>query len=388
MATEVSVATAPEVSQAQSAGRMVSLDFFRGITIAAMILVNDPGNEHAYRPLEHADWNGWTPTDLIFPFFMFIVGVSLVMSFASRMKRGASRAELLRHSLIRAAIIFAIGVALHAFPFDYWPIRWVGVLQRIALAYAATAVIVLWVKTTRSRVIIAAGLLVGYWVLMRFVPVPGFGMPVRDIPFLDPDRNLSAWLDRLIVPGKLYEITRDPEGILGTLPSIATVLFGVLTGEWLSSDRSPARKAVGMLGFGALGLVAGELLNFVMPINKKLWTSSYVVFTAGFALAVLVACYWVLDMKRWRGWWATPFTAFGMNAIAIYSFAALLADELYRITLHYDGKRMSLHNYVNIRFFDRVGDPSMASLLYSLTFVAVCGLLAYVMYRRRIFLKV
>jgi predicted acyltransferase len=367
---------------------MISLDLFRGITIAAMILVNDPGNSSAYRPLEHAEWNGWTPTDLIFPFFMFIVGVSMVMSFASRLNRGASRAELLRHSLRRAAIIFAIGVALNAFPYyNVMPIRIAGVLQRIAIAYAIAAVVTLWMKS-RGRLITVAVLLVGYWALMRFVPVPGFGIPGRDVPFLDPDRNLAAWLDRIIVPGHLYEITRDPEGFLSTLPSIATVLLGVMTGDWLRSDHTPQKKASGMLAFGVLGLIAGKALDFVMPINKNLWTSSYVVFTAGFALVVLAVCYWMFDIKRWRGWWTTPFVAFGMNAIAIYSAAAILARTLGRVHLYHNGARMNLHNYINVRFFKPLADPSMASLLYSLTFVAVCGLLAYVMYRKRVFLKV
>ncbi len=388
VATEVSVAPAPEPAQAKSAQRMVSLDFFRGITIAAMILVNNPGNGHAYAPLEHAEWNGWTPTDLIFPFFLFIVGVSLVLSFASRLGRGATRTQLLRHSLQRAAIIFVIGVALNAFPYNFWPIRFPGVLQRIAIAYAVAAVIALWTTTTRSRLLIAGSLIVGYWVLMRYVPVPGLGIPGRDIPFLDPNRNLAAWIDRLIIPGHLYETTRDPEGLLSTLPSVATVLLGIITGGWLKSDRSPARKAAGMLAFGALGLALGKIFDVVMPINKNLWTSSFVVFTAGFALVVLAACYWLLDVKQWRGWWATPFVAFGANAIAIYTSSMLVAKSFNRIHLQYDGQLVNLHEYINERFFAPLANPSMASLLYSLTFVALAAALALVLYRKRIFFKV
>lgn len=367
---------------------MVSLDLFRGITIAAMILVNDPGNSHAYRPLEHAEWNGWTPTDLIFPFFLFIVGVSLVLSFESRIRRGATRSNLLFHSLRRATVIFLIGLALNAFPYSpIWPFRIPGVLQRIAMAYAFAAIIALWAKT-RGRVVAVVSLIVGYWLLMRFVPVPGFGIPGRDIPFLDPDRNLAAWLDRLVIPGHLYEVTRDPEGILSTLPSIATVLLGVLTGDWLGSQRTAAKKTVGMLAFGVLGLIAGQALNMLMPINKNLWTSSFVVFTAGFALVVLAICYWVVDAKSWRGWWATPFIAFGMNAIALYTVAALVAKTLNRIYLHYDGRQMNLHSYINLRFYEPLANPSFASLLYSLSFVFICSLIAYFMYRKRIFLKV
>jgi predicted acyltransferase len=368
---------------------MISLDLFRGITIAAMILVNNPGNSSAFRPLDHAEWNGWTPTDLIFPFFLFIVGVSLVLSFASRLSRGATRRELLNHSLRRAAVIFAIGVALNAFPYYHvMPVRLPGVLQRIAIAYALAAVVTLWTKT-RGRIIAIVALLVGYWAVMRFVPVPGFGLPGRDIPFMDPNRNLAAWLDRALIPGRLYEVTRDPEGLLSTFPAIATALLGVLTGEWLRSHRKASAKAAGMFVFGAAGLIAGKVLDlFVMPINKNLWTSSYVVFTAGFALVVLAACFWALDIKGWRGPWTVPFVAFGMNAIGSYAGASLIAKTFNDIHVLVDGESVNLHEYINMRFFAPLAGPAMASLLYSLTFVTVCALLAYLMYRKKIFLKV
>lgn len=366
----------------------MSLDLFRGLTIAGMILVNNPGNPRAYRLLEHAEWNGWTPTDLVFPFFLFIVGVSMVFSFRSRLAAGADRGELVRHSLRRAAIIFAIGIALNAFPFyPLMPLRVPGVLQRIAIAYALAAVIALHART-RGLVIAAVSLIVGYWVLMRFVPVPGFGLPGRDIPFLDPNRNLAAWLDRLVVPGRLYEVTRDPEGLLSTLPSIATVLLGVLAGNWLKAERKPGVKAAGLLGFGLVGLSAGLAMDFVMPINKNLWTSSFVVFTAGFGLVVLAGCYWALDVKRWRGRWATPLLAFGMNAIVIYAFSMVVGRTLSRIHVYFHGKQLNLHDYINARFYAPLGNPQVSSLLYSLSFVALCGIVAYVMYRKRVFVKI
>jgi predicted acyltransferase len=372
----------------------VSLDLFRGITIAAMILVNNPGEGSPYWPLEHAKWNGWTPTDLIFPFFLFIVGVSLVLSFASRLNHGAKnpgamRGELLSHSLRRAAVIFAVGVALNAFPYYHvMPIRLPGVLQRIALAYALAAVVTLWTKT-RGRIVAIVVLLAGYWAVMRFVHVPGLGLPGRDIPFLDPNRNLAAWLDRALIPGRLYEVTRDPEGLLSTFPSIATVLLGVLTGDWLRSGRKATTKAAGMFVFGMAGLTAGKALDlWVMPINKNLWTSSFVVFTAGFALVVLAVCFWALDVKGWRGPWTVPFVAFGMNAIGIYTLATLIAKTLNRIHVLAGGEKMNLHEYINVRYFSPVAGPAMASLLYSLAFVGVCAGLAYVMYRKKIFLKV
>src|SRR5437868_4198865 len=268
-----------------SSGRLLSLDLLRGVTIAAMILVNNPGDEQAaYWPLQHAKWNGWTPTDLIFPFFMFIVGVSLVFSFSSRLKRGESREQLMRHVLWRGVILFALGLFINGFPnrFDPSVLRIYGVLQRIAVCYVISAVVVLW-SGTRGLVITIVTCLVGYWLIMRFVPVPGFGVPGRDIPFLDPDRNLAAWLDRKLLFGHLYDHTRDPEGVLSTIPAVATPLLGALAGQWLRLERSARAKAWGLLAFGILGLGAGELWNVWFPINKNLWTSSFVLFTAGFA---------------------------------------------------------------------------------------------------------
>src|SRR5882672_10189476 len=208
------------------AGRLLSLDLLRGATIAGMILVNNAGDEEAaYWPLQHAKWNGWTPTDLVFPFFLFIVGVSMAFSLESRMRRGESRQELIRHILWRGLILFAIGVALHGFPVPVlatWRIY--GVLQRIAICYVISAVIALWVGR-RGQWIIILACLAGYWVLMRYVPVPGFGVPTHDMPLLDPDRNIAAWLDRKLLMGRLYEVTRDPEGVLSTIPAIATSLL-------------------------------------------------------------------------------------------------------------------------------------------------------------------
>ena len=278
----------------------MALDVFRGATIAGMILVNNPGDEQtAYWPLKHANWNGWTPTDLVFPFFLFIVGVSLAFSFSSRLRRGETRAQLLSHVLRRGLILFALGVFLNGFPDQYHPGTWrfYGVLQRIAICYVVSAILVLW-SDRRGWIVTIVTCLVGYWLLMRFVPVPGFGVPTHDIPLLDPDRNLAAWLDRTIPFGHLYEGTRDPEGVLSTIPAIATSLLGVLTGEWLRSERSARTKAVGLAVFGAAGLAVGKFFDIWFPINKKLWTSSFVIFTAGMALVCLAVCYWVLDVKR------------------------------------------------------------------------------------------
>lgn len=353
----------------------MSLDVFRGATIAAMILVNDPGSTAAYWPLKHAQWNGWTPTDLIFPFFLFIVGVSLVLSFAARLKRGDSRRALVVHALRRSATIFGIGLLLNGLPhFHLATWRIPGVLQRIAVAYLAAALITLYSRMN-TRIIWITALLLGYWLLMRFVPVPGYGIPIHDIPLLHPDANLAAYLDRKLMTGHLWEGTRDPEGVLSTLPAIATTLCGVLAGEWLRSSHSPKQKAVWMFASGVTGLIVGQLWGIWFPINKNLWTSSYVLFTAGFAIVCLALCYWAIDINLHRGWWTKPFVIFGSNAIAAYIISEVL------------GGTFGWKDYIFQLIFVRVGPPGLASLLYSLAIVGVCFVPVWLMYRHRIFLK-
>src|SRR5580704_3030908 len=374
-----------------ASARLTSLDLFRGVTIAAMILVNDPGNDHPYWPLDHAQWNGWTPTDLIFPFFLFIVGVSLVFSTRSRLNRGDSRTALLGHAFRRAVIIFAIGLALNytlvlALPSVFTGLRIPGVLQRIGVCYLAASILFLYVRP-RTRAFVVVVLLVGYWILMRFVPVPGFGVPGRDIPLLHPDANLAAYLDRKFL-SHLWETTRDPEGLLSTLPAIATSLLGVFTGEWLRSKRSPQTKAFGMLAFGVVGLILGKTWGIWFPINKKLWTSSYVLFTGVFALVCLALCYWATDIRRWRGAWTKPFLIFGRNSIAVYTIAWLFDVALYLVNIRLNGETLSLHGYIFQRFFAPLGSPSFTSLLFSLAFVALCLLPIWLMDRKKIFLKI
>ena len=391
--------------EATASTRLFSLDIFRGATIAAMILVNNPGNDFPYAPLEHSKWNGWTPTDLIFPFFLFIVGVSLMLSFRSRMRRGESKRTLLLHSLRRSVIIFFIGLFLNGFPYFHlstW--RVAGVLQRIAIAYLAAALITLSFKA-RGIAIWTASLLIGYWIAMRFIPVPGFGMPVRDMPLLSPDANLSWYLDSRFLPGRMYEVTRDPEGILSTFPAIATTLLGVLTGEWLSSASHlgrnqasarrpsanpghPAKKALGMLAFGVACVVAGQLWNIWFPINKKLWTSSFVLFTAGCALICLAACYWLSDVKLHRGIWTKPFVIFGTNAIAAYVLADLISSSLSALSVQHGHRIITLQDYIYRIAFSQIAPRELASFAYSLAFVLVCFLPIWWMYRKRIFLKV
>ncbi len=365
----------------------MSLDVFRGATIAAMILVNNAGDEpNSYWPLRHAEWNGWTPTDLIFPFFLFIVGVAMAYSFSSRLKRGETRQQLLWHILWRGMILFALGLFLNGFPNQYHWASWrvYGVLQRIAVCYVISAIIALWMKP-RGWIAVALGCLAGYWILMRYVPVPGFGVPTRDIPLLDPDRNLVAWLDRKLLMGHLYEGTRDPEGVISTIPAIATSLLGLLTGDGLRSERSAKKKALGLFLFGVLGVIAGEIFNLWFPINKKLWTSSFVIFTAGMALMCLALCYWILDIEQWRERWTKFFLVFGMNAIAAYVFSEAISHTLDHLRA---ATGADWQESMYEKFFTPLGSPANASLLYAVFFVFICWLAMWALYRKGIFLKI
>ncbi len=367
-------------------GRLMSLDLFRGATIALMILVNDPGDGRAsYWPLKHADWNGWTPTDLVFPFFLFIVGVAMAFSFTSRLQRGEAQTDLFKHVVWRGLALAGLGIFLNGFPnhfgLDHW--RFYGVLQRIAICYVITSALELWTNW-RTQLAVTFACLVGYWVLMRYVPVPGFGIPTHDIPLLDPDRNIAAWLDRKLLMGHLYEGTRDPEGVVSTIPALATCLAGLLTGKWLRTANSAAKKAVAMLAVGVLAILVGKTWDVWFPINKKLWTSSYVIFTAGLALICLAACYWVVDAKRLRGAWTKVILVLGTNAIAAYFFSEFVAKLIENI--HLGG--LTIQQFIYQRLFAPFGSPANASLLFALTYVAFCWGALALLYRKRIFIKI
>jgi predicted acyltransferase len=381
--------------------RMVSLDVFRGATIAAMILVNDPGSwSHIYPPLEHAEWNGWTPTDLIFPFFLFIVGVSLTLSFASRIARGITRQALVIHVLRRSALIFAIGLFLNGFPgFDLSSIRIMGVLQRIALCYLVAGLLYLATfqrEPTAARAprvrsnlgmtaAVAIALLVGYWALMTFVPVPGYGAG-----HLGKEDNLGAYVDRTLMGGHLWSesVTWDPEGFLSTLPAIASLLIGILAGEWLRSDQRAGRKALGLAAAGLVLLAAGQLLHPYFPINKNLWTSSFVLFTGGFAMLALAACYWIVDVRAWRAW-TSPWLVFGMNAILAYALAALVSEISTDFEfLKFHGRETTLHGWIYDKFFVPHFSPVNASLAFGVFFVLAIYALLWPFYRGKVFLRV
>ena len=393
---QITTATSPSAAQdrrpiALKPERLLSLDLFRGATIAAMILVNDPGDgPSAYWPLHHADWNGWTPTDLVFPFFLLIVGVAMAFSFQSRLDRGEPRTRLLKHVLWRGLALFAIGMFLNGFPNHYHLASWriYGVLQRIAICYVITGVLELWTGW-RAQIAAAFACLAGYWILVRYVPVPGFGIPTHDIPLLDPDRNVVAWLDRKLLMGHLYEGTRDPEGVLSNIPAIATCLLGLLCGKWLKTNNSPRIKTVAIVAAGVFAIAVGRTIHLWFPINKKLWTSSYVIFSAGLALIVLAAFYWVSDVRQHRGWWTRPILVFGTNAIAAYFLSEALASAMSSINLTLSrGGVISVQEYVYSRLFAPFASPPSASLLYALAYVAICWAAMAVLYRKGITVKI
>jgi predicted acyltransferase len=371
--------------------RLLCLDVFRGLAVAGMIVVDNPGNDDlAYWPIKHADWNGWTPADFIFPSFLFLVGVSMVYSFAARLQRGESRARILFHAFKRSLILIAIGFFVNAFPIigvDLHTFRFEGVTQRIALCYFAAAILVLW-SGCRGTVITMCACLLSYWALLRFGPVPGIGRPGHDFPFMDPDRNLVAWLDRKLFMGHLYNGTRDPEGILSTIPAVATTLIGVLTGYWLRSEKSLGTKAIRMLMAGVLGLAAGEIWNVWFPINKNLWTSSFVLFSGGFALVFLAPLYWVLEIKKWRGAWTMPILVFGMNAIAGFVADSFVYGPGYSFTVKGANGPVMWHDAAEAKLTSLGASAANASLIYSLAAVLFCWILLWFLWRKRIFLKV
>ncbi len=382
-------ATADELVEAvspPSSGRLASLDVFRGLTVAGMILVNNPGSWRAtYAPLKHAEWDGWTPTDLVFPFFLFIVGVSITFALSKRLDDPDGRRSALFKIVRRSLVIFGLGLFLAKFPFfrDSWhevqdpenwktmarTIRIPGVLQRIALCYLAASLIFLNTRI-KGQVAAIVALLVGYWLLMTFVPVPEFG--AGD---LARGHDLASYLDRLLLPGHIYKSDYDPEGLLSTLPAIATTLLGVLAGHWLRSGRERYEVNAGLFVAGTACVVLGSAWGMTFPINKALWTGSFVLLTGGLAMIGLATCYWLVNLRGYRRW-AYPFRVFGGNAIAAYALAAMGARLLNMpFVARGEGKSISVHALIHDQYLLAALSPHNASLAYALTFVIACLLI-------------
>ncbi len=368
------------------AGRLESLDVFRGATIAAMMLVNNPGSGKAvYPPLRHAEWHGWTFTDLVFPFFLWIVGVAMTLSFARRTGRGEDRTRLLLHAVRRSTIIFALGLLLAAFPFfDLDTLRIPGVLQRIAVCYFVATLIFLHTGV-RGQVGWTFVLLIVYWALIRFAPVPGYGAGV-----LEKEGNFAQYVDNLYLKGHMWVATKtwDPEGIVSTLPAIATTLFGILTGHMLRTRWSAGEKAAWLFVSGNVLIVAGLLLDSWLPINKNLWTSSFAIFMAGMAGSVFAFCFWIVDGKGFRKW-TRPLAIYGMNAIAVYVLAGMLARTVGSIEVAGGtGPAITLKEYIFQAVFAPLASPVNASLLYAFCFVLILYAVAWFMYWRKWFIRI
>ncbi len=357
--------------------RLRSLDAFRGLTVAAMLLVNNPGTwAEVYPPMRHAEWHGWTPTDLIFPFFLFIVGVALVFALGRRKAEGQSRRELFRKVIIRALVIIVVGLLLAGFPrYHLETMRFPGVLQRIGLVYgiAATCYLLL---TPLGIGLMTALLLLGYWGLMTLVPVPGYGPGV-----LEPVGNLAQHIDFSLLAGHLWKPEWDPEGLLSTVPAIATCLLGILCGEWLK-PRPPSARTVRDLALGGVLLTAAGLLwGLSFPINKSLWTSSYTVFTAGAALLVLALCYGLIEVRGWERW-ATPAYVFGLNPLTAFVGSGVMARLLILIKVGSGGEEVSLQRWIYTHGFASWAGPRNGSLAYAVVFLLFWIVLLWVPYRR------
>ncbi len=387
-----------DISASVRTTRLHSLDVFRGVTIAAMLLVNNAGDwEHVFSPLEHAQWDGCTLTDMIFPFFLFIVGAAISFSLGSQLEKGTTRAVLIRHILRRTIILFGLGlflnlISLQAFP-DVEYFRPMGVLQRIAICYLVASILSLW-QSPRSLVFWFIGLCMVYWLLMTLVYVPGHGRGILTI-----EGNLSSYIDTHLLGAHNYKYNadtksgHDPEGLLSTLPAIASTISGCLAGWWLRMKKwGPLEKVKGLITVGALLVVVGYAWNMVFPFNKNLWTSSYVQLTSGYALIALGFCYWLVDIRGCK-WWTQPFTVFGMNAITAYVGASTMAyTSIWIKVSDTNGTSVFLKKWVYSTLYaswiPRFLGDYVSSAAYGLSYVFVwCGIMWY-FYKRKIFLKV
>lgn len=385
------VSTGQPVSKPQ---RLISLDVVRGITIAFMIMVNNNGGPGSWGFMNHAAWNGLTPTDLVFPTFLFIVGISTVFGTEARLAKGASRAELAKHTVIRAIVLIFFGWIVNNFPLFHWNhMRFYGVLQRIGLCYLVVGLFYLLDKRIVSKVALLATCLLGYWALVTLVPVPGAGVPGRDMPILDKDQNIVNYVDQQLMPGHLYEDwtthnLRDPEGLLSAIPAIGTALLGMITGICLRKNAPTNKKALGLVIGCVACLAVGYLWSIWFPLNKKMWTSSYVLVAAGWSLALLTVCFWAVEVKNWRKGWTFPWLVFGSNAITAYMVSELLPGILSLFRPTDNGHTESIEGFIFNHFNAHIPDPGWAAFSWSVLFAAVCFIPVLILYKKKIFLKI
>lgn len=365
--------------------RLKSLDAFRGLTVAAMILVNNPGSwSSVYPPLLHAPWHGCTPTDLIFPFFLFSVGVSIHFAYQAKRAAGLTK-EIWLKILKRSLIIFCLGLFLSLFPkFNFETVRIPGVLQRISLVFLCCSVLY-FLSTWRTQLTLFTSLLILYYLIMTCIPVPGIG-PAN----LEMNTNLAAWLDNTLLAGHLWVQTKtwDPEGILSTLPAIATGISGMLIGHILTSPQSTTKRLTTLLSMGTAFIVLGLVWSTFFPFNKSLWTSSYVLFTSGLATLFLTGFYWLIDIKKIQGW-SQPLLWYGVNALAVFVASGLLAKILIRTKVNtHEGLERSVWNHLHESLFTSWLSPVNASLAFALMWVVFFGIILFVLYRKKIIIKV
>jgi predicted acyltransferase len=363
--------------------RWLALDAFRGLSVAGMVLVNNPGSwSHVYPPLAHAAWHGLTPTDLVFPFFLFTVGVSLTVSFARRLGRGDSRTRLLAHVARRGLVIVLFGLLLSGFPgYDLATMRVPGVLQRIGVVYLIAAAAYLLLSRAGRRWL-TAGLLVGYWAAMMLIPVPGAGAGS-----LTMEHNLAQYVDSLLLAGHMWQPNWDPEGLLSTFPAVATCLLGTFAGDWLRQERPLTDRALGLFVAGGLAAVVGWVWGAWFPVNKSLWTSSYVLLSGGLAMLLLA---WLVAVVDWRGWtrWTWPFRVYGGNALLVFLLTGLAGRLLGLARVGEGIGAMTLKAWIYDHGFASWAGPLNGSLAFALAFV-LCWLAPMaLLHRKGIFLKV
>lgn len=358
--------------------RLISLDALRGFTIAAMIIANFPGSEAlVYFTLRHSKWNGLSFTDLVAPIFLFIVGVSIALAYTKPVEQQRPKGNMYRKTVIRSLKIFAVGMFLNLLPyFDMATIRWTGTLHRIAIVFLVCAL--LFLNTTwKQQLWIGVLTLVAYWLAMTHLPTPDVGKVV-----LEPGQNLAAWLDRKYLPGRMWQGTWDPEGILSTFPSIVTGITGLLAGRWMLSSANPTEKVAYLMTAGLFTAIAGYFWGLIFPVNENLWTSSFVLVTSGFAALLLGAMYFMVDVLGHTDG-TKPGIIFGANAITVYVLADVFALIFYRLKFG----TLSLNEHV-VNGLIAVGtQPELASLLYALFFVGVNFIPAYVLYRNKLFIR-
>jgi predicted acyltransferase len=386
MAPSSSPSPVADVSPAQplatTPARLVSLDAFRGATMALMILVNTPGGSDSYGPLNHSEWNGWTITDVVFPSFLWIVGVAITLSLGKRMDAGVPRSRLFFSVLRRAAIIFFLGLIVYAAPdFSLSTQRIFGVLQRIAICYLIASAIYLTTRW-RMQIVWIVALLTSYWMIMMLVPVPGYG--AGDLAV---GHNIANYVDRLVLGAHNYAGTKewDPEGLISTLPSIATALLGIMAGHILKLKRDLAERTTWLYLIGSVLITLGLICNMWLPINKKLWTSSFSLFMGGLDFVIFAGFVWLIDGRGYQRY-VRPLVIMGMNAIAVYLASELVEEGLSMV--HTGGRQSpNLHEWIYQTFFAPLASARNASLAYAVCYVLVMYGIAYGMDRKRWFLR-